>query len=108
MVSGKTYACDTNPVGVTSFRLEFNDPKVGVFSMVRNGQETSSPVGLDGKYRLDSQGTAQSGYWEDSQTFILEVFDIGQLTRRFHFNADRLEVTVPEINLTLNCQTQNP
>ncbi len=76
--------------------------------MVRNGQETSSPVGLDGKYRLDVQGTAQSGYWEDAQTFILEVFDIGQLTRRFHFDGDRLEVTVPEINLTLKCQVQNP
>jgi hypothetical protein len=76
--------------------------------MVRNGQETASPVGLDGKYRLDAQGTAQIGYWQDPQTFILEVFDIGQLTRRFHFDANRLEVTVPEINLTLNCQTQNP
>jgi CubicO group peptidase (beta-lactamase class C family) len=107
-VSGKNYACDTNPVGVTSFRLEFNDPNVGVFSMVRYGQETSSPIGLDGKYRLDSQGTAQLGYWEDSQTFILEIFDIGQLTRRIHFDADRLEVTVPEINLTLKCQVQNP
>jgi CubicO group peptidase (beta-lactamase class C family) len=108
LVSGKTYACDTNPVGVTSFRMEFNNPNVGVFSMIRNGQETSSPIGLDGKYRLDSQGTAQAGYWEDSQTFILEVFDIGQLTRRFHFNADGLEVTIPEINLTLKCQVQNP
>jgi CubicO group peptidase (beta-lactamase class C family) len=107
-VSGKTFICDTNPVGVTSFRMEFNDPNAGAFSMVRNGQETSSPVGLDGKYRLDSQGTAQSGYWEDSQTFILEIFDVGQLTRRFHFDADRLEVTVPEINLTLKCQVQNP
>ncbi len=26
-VSGKTYACDTNPVDVTSFRLAFDDPK---------------------------------------------------------------------------------
>ncbi len=108
VVSGKTYTCDSNPVGVTSFQLEFNDPNTGVFSMVRNGQETSSPIGLDGKYRLDSQGTAQSGYWENSQTFILEVFDIGQLTRRFHFDASQLEVTVPEINLTIECQVQNP
>jgi CubicO group peptidase (beta-lactamase class C family) len=108
VVSGKTYICDSNPVGVTSFRLEFKDPNEGVFSMVRNGQETSSPVGLDGKYRLDSLGTAQSGYWEDSQTFILEVFDIGQLTRRFHFDANQLEVTVPEINLTLKCKDNNP
>jgi CubicO group peptidase (beta-lactamase class C family) len=107
LVSGKTYTCDTNPVGVASFRMEFNDPNEGVFSMVRNGQETTSPVGLDGKYRLDSQGTAQSGYWEDSQTFILEIFDIGQLTRRLHFDASRLDVTVPEINLTVKCHVQN-
>jgi CubicO group peptidase (beta-lactamase class C family) len=108
VVSGTTYTCDTNPVGVTSFRMEFNDPKTGIFSMLRNGQETTSPIGLDGKYLLDSQGTAHSGYWEDSQTFILEVFDIGQLTRWFHFDADRLDVTVPEIDLTLKCQVQNP
>lgn len=106
-VSGQTYTCDSNPVGVASFRLTFDDPKVGEFAMVRNGQETASPVGLDGKYRLDAQGTAQTGYWQDAQTFILEVFDIGQLTRRFRFDGTRLEVTVPEINLTLKCQVQN-
>jgi hypothetical protein len=107
VVSGKTYACDSNPVGVASFRIEFNDPNAGVFSMVRNGQATTSPVGLDGKYRMDSQGTETAGYWEDSQTFILEIFDIGQLTRRLHFDGNRLEVTVPEINLKLKCQIQN-
>jgi CubicO group peptidase (beta-lactamase class C family) len=108
VVSGKTYTCDTNPVGVTGFSISFNDPGAAVFSMVRNGQQTTSPVGLDGRYRLDVQGTASAGYWEDAQTFILEFFDIGQLTRRLHFDGKRLEVTVPEINLTLNCQTQNP
>jgi hypothetical protein len=72
------------------------------------GQETTSPVGFDWKYRLDSQGTAQFGYWEDSQTFILEIFDIGQLTRRLHFDAGRLDVTISEINQTLKCQVQNP
>jgi hypothetical protein len=108
MVSGKTYGCDTNPVGVTSFRMTFEDPMAAEFTMVRNGQESSSPVGLDGKYRLDAQGTASAGYWEDAQTFILKIFDIGQLTRRLHFDGQRLEVTVPEINLTIKCQMQNP
>ena len=107
-ISGKTYACDDNPVGVTSFSVVFNDPKVAEFSLVRYGQEVLWPVGLDGKYRLSDQGLAQAGYWEDSQTFVLQVFDIGQLTRRFHFDADRLEVSIPEAGLTLECKVQNP
>ena len=41
-------------------------------------------------------------------TFILEIFDIGQLTRRLHFDGNRLEVTIPEGKLTLECHNQNP
>ena len=48
------------------------------------------------------------GYWEDPQTFIIELFDIGQLTREFRFERDQLEIKIPEMNLTLKCQTQNP
>jgi hypothetical protein len=29
-------------------------------------------------------------------------------SRTLHFDADRLDVTVPEINLILKCQVQNP
>jgi hypothetical protein len=81
---------------------------VAEFTMVQYGQEVFWPVGLDGKYRMSGQGQAQAGYWEDAQTFIIKVFDIGQLTRRFHFDGSRLEVTIPEVNMTLKCQIRNP
>lgn len=108
VISGQTYTCDTNPVGLTSARLEFNDPGVAGFSFRMNNQDVFWPVGLDGKYRLAADGQAQSGFWMDEQTFVLNVFDVGQLTRSLHFDGDNLEVGIPEIGLTIACQDQQP
>jgi hypothetical protein len=48
------------------------------------------------------------GYWLDAQTFVLELFDIGQLTRRLHFNSEGLQVTIPEAELPIDCLVQAP
>ena len=54
------------------------------------------------------EGTGRRGYWLDAQTFVLELFDIGQLTRRLHFDCGGLQVTIPEAELTFECQVQAP
>jgi hypothetical protein len=86
----------------------FKDPGAASLTLNQNGIEQVWPIGLDGKYRLSSLGQGQRGYWEDSQVFVLELFDIGQLTRRLSFTGDRLEVEIPEVGMTLECQVQNP
>ncbi|HEX9090152.1 MAG TPA: serine hydrolase, partial [Anaerolineales bacterium] len=107
-ISGQEYSCESNPTGVTSLRLEFIDPNVAGFYMVQNGQNTFWPIGLDGKYRLSADGQAQVGFWETADTFMLGIFDIGQLTRKLSFYGSNLQVSIPEIQLNLECQIQMP
>jgi CubicO group peptidase (beta-lactamase class C family) len=107
-VSGRTFACDPNKIGVSSVRFDFNDPSTGGFFLVMNGQEFNWPIGLDGTYRMSADGQETSGYWKDKETFVINLFDIGQQTRLFHFTGNDLEVTIPELEMTLACHVQNP
>jgi hypothetical protein len=108
LITGKTYTCEPNAADVMSLRLEFINPETAELSLTLNGRDMVWPVGLDGKYRSSLQGQGQRGYWEDAQTFVLEIFDIGQLTRRLKFEGDNLKVTLSDIKLTFACQLQNP
>jgi CubicO group peptidase (beta-lactamase class C family) len=108
LVSEKEYACAANAAGVSSLRLEFSGAEEASLSLTQYGVQSVWPVGLDGKYRLSLQGQGQRGYWQDAHTFVLEIFDIGQLTRLLHFEDDSLEVEIPEAELTLQCHVKNP
>ena len=105
-ISGKVYVCETNPAGVNTLRFKFNNLEIAEMYMDQNGQNFLWTIGLDGKYRMAPEGLTR-GYWEDPQTFVIELFDIGNLTRSFRFEADKLEVGVPEAGLTLKCQAQS-
>jgi len=106
VISGQNYNCDSNPVGVTSLSLDFVEPGSAGLSLRMNGQDIYWPIGLNGMYRIAADGQEQSGYWKDENTFVLNIFDIGQLTRSFHFEGESLEVSIPEVGLTLSCQAQ--
>jgi CubicO group peptidase (beta-lactamase class C family) len=105
-ISGRLYSCESNPVGVTSIRLDFDNPGEARMSLRRNSQDMIWPIGLDGKYQLAADGQAQYGFWEDDHTFILKIFDIGQLTRILRFDGNNMQVEIPEVGLTLACQSQ--
>jgi CubicO group peptidase (beta-lactamase class C family) len=107
-ISGKNYLCETNSAGITKLRFTFNDPAQASMYMQQNALDVVWPIGLDGKFRLSPTGQGLRGYWKDPQTFTLEIFDIGTLTRHLHFDGDRLEVDIPEVGLTLKCQIHNP
>ena len=107
-ISGQVYGCEPNPAGVESLRFEFSGDKTGTLYLQQYGMKAAWPAGLDGSYRLSAQGQAQRGYWEDEKTFSLEIFDIGVVVRRFIFEGDQLQVVVPEIPITVQCQVQNP
>jgi len=107
VVSGRTYACESNPTGITALRFVFNDLKTAEMYMQRYGRDTIWPIGLDGKYRMAPEGPTL-GFWEDSQTFILLIFDIGTLTRQVQFTGDELQLDIPEDGITLECRVQNP
>ncbi len=107
-VSGHTYRCETNPAGLDNLQLKFDGSEQATLSMKLAGVDTVLPIGLDGRYRLAGDGTGYRGYWEDAHTFQLEAFDIGLLSRKVVLDGNRLEVSIPEAELTVACQMQNP
>jgi CubicO group peptidase (beta-lactamase class C family) len=106
-VSGRTYLCEENPAAIESFRIQFDDPKVAALSLRMSGAEIAWPVGLDGDYRLTPEGTGIRGWWEDERTFQLDVFDVGVLHYQLVFEGERLQIVLPELDLTVPCQAQN-
>jgi CubicO group peptidase (beta-lactamase class C family) len=107
-ISGKTYVFGANSDGVEALSLEFNDTAEATMHMKRQGNNEIWPIGLDGKYRLSSNGLGLRGYWADPQTLIVEVFEVGLSTLRLHFEDDRVVVSSPELGLSFEGQIENP
>jgi CubicO group peptidase (beta-lactamase class C family) len=108
-ISGKTYMFGPNKGNVETLGLEFNDSAEAILHIKYYGSEVlTSPVGLDGIYRPTSQGELRRGYWADSQTFMLEIFDIGEHSFRIHFEGDHVILESPELGLSLEGQLKVP
>jgi CubicO group peptidase (beta-lactamase class C family) len=107
-ISGRTYRCDDNAAGLETLRMEFNDPKFATLNLDLVDTDYVWPIGLDGSYRVSPEGAGMRGYWEDSQTFLLETFDIGVVIRQMEVEGDRLQFSLPDAGLTIACQAQNP
>lgn len=105
MVSGRPYRCENNPAGIENVRVDFADPEQAKLSFSISGTEMILPIGLDGHYRLSPEGSASRGYWENPQTFHFEVFNIGVVSYKVLFEADRLQISLPEAGLTVACQS---
>ena len=105
-VSGKTYSCESNPAGIDTARLDFDGYDQAMLSAKIDGSDMAWPIGLSGSYHLAPDGTALRGYWEDANTFHFEEFDLGLLTRQVVFNGDILQISLPEVDLTVTCQAQ--
>ena len=95
-ISGKTYVFGTDAtqaVTLESVLFEFNDSsQATVYLGLQSGKQVW-PIGLDGKFRLNSDAQAARGYWADPQTFIMDVF--GEKTYQFRFTEDRLVFGLP-------------
>jgi len=107
-VSDNTYHCKGNPAGIETLRLEFDSSAQAKLFLKMGGTDMVLPIGLDGSYRLASDGTGSRGYWNDARTFNFEAFDIGLLSRQVLFDGDSLQISLPEAGLTVSCQVQNP
>jgi hypothetical protein len=107
-ISGKTYHCENNPAGIETARLEFDGSEQARLFAKMGGVDMILPIGLDGIYRLASDGTGYRGYWKDARTFQLEAFDIGLLSRQVVFDGQGLQISLPEAGLTVACQSQEP
>jgi CubicO group peptidase (beta-lactamase class C family) len=107
-ISGVSYACEPNPVGAVGMQLDFNGVEATTLYLTLNNVDLVWPIGLNGNFLTSPDGRALRGHWKDLHTFILESFDVGVETIGFHFDADRLDVSIPVIDLTFVCQVQSP
>ena len=109
VVSGKTYQCESNPAGLESAQFDFTDPKVAVLYQRLFGQDLVWDIGMDGHYRqLNPSGDALLGYWEDSETFHLNIFDLGTQDYQVKFQGDNVQVISNEADLTIACKLVTP
>ena len=95
-ISGKTYVFGKDATEATtleSVRFEFNDsPQATIYLGLTSGKQAWL-IGLDGKFRLNSDAEAVRGYWAAPQTFIMDRF--GEKTYQFRFAEDRLVFGLP-------------
>jgi CubicO group peptidase (beta-lactamase class C family) len=98
-LSGKTYVFEPNTAQVDLVRIDFSDPAEAVIYLKIKNSDEIWRVSLDDNYHQVTDGALMRGYWEDDQTFVTEVFDIGISTRRFTFTDDHLQVEAPGVML---------
>lgn len=103
-LSGRTYQCDDNLASIESVRIDFEHSGFATMFLKMGGVQTTLPIGLEGKYLFDSLGAGYRGWWQDARTFNFEAFDIGVLHRQILFEEDRMNVTLPELDLTITCR----
>ncbi len=105
VVSGKTYQCEQNPLGLESVRFDFKDPNVAMLYHRPFGQDMVREIGLDGRYRqLSPSGEALIGFWNDAETFHMESFDIGTQVFLAKFQEDNVQIAVEGADLTIACK----
>jgi len=107
-ISGKTYVFAPNAADLAALSLEFNDSAEATLYLKLEGVDEIWPIGVDGKYRLSPDGQGLRGYWADPQTFVFEIFDIGQNRYELHFEDDRLVITSAELGVKFEGQRENP
>ena len=106
-ISGVTYRFEPNAADVESLSVEFNGSAEAIAHLKYFGSQVfSSPVGLDGIYRLTPEGDLKRGYWSDPQTFVLDIYDVGEMKVQVHFDGERVTITVPYLGLSFDGQAQ--
>lgn len=105
-ISGKPYIFEPNPVMLERAVLDFSDPSELTIAVRLFGSDSIWKVGLDDQYRQSPDGSLQRGYWQDAQTFVIEVFDVGVSKRIFNVTDDRLVLEAD--GMTLQGKMENP
>ena len=90
LISGKTYRFDSNPLGIESMAISFDQPESAMLQMDVDGQSLQLRVGLDGGYRITPQAALDSyrpenrvavrARWE-GELLIVDWHEIGEPMR---------------------------
>ncbi len=97
--TGKTYQFEANSLGVQTMKFGITDPAQVAILVSYGDNAFTMNVGLDNQYRLSTDGSQERGYWQDSQTFVIEKFDVGLSEIRCNFSGDSLVVETEGLQL---------
>lgn len=80
-ISGQTYRFETNPLGIETFALRFDQPDEATLTLVTRAGRFVMPVGLDAVYRFSEtspSGLAAGlkGTWRSEREFVLRFDEI--------------------------------
>jgi CubicO group peptidase (beta-lactamase class C family) len=100
-IDGRTYAIESNPLGLEWAQLDFVDSREAVLHIQLSGETEARtiPVGLDGTLhtavlRSGFVGGA-SGAWTDDETFAIEYDEVARIDKwsmRFTFRDDKVSI----------------
>jgi len=120
-ISGKTFVFEPNPAEIETAVLNFDESAEASLAVKNFGrkQVVSSPIGLDGIYRMSSgDHNLPQGYrgsWPDAQTFAFEYDNIANndyATYRLRFEGDRVllsgQETAHELGTQFEGRLQEP
>jgi hypothetical protein len=105
-VSGKVYKVGENPYGLLEIIADFNQADEATVLFKRTGGDITLHVGLDNQYRRSSDGSVLRGYWKDSQTFIIDKFDVGLSTVQIDFIGSSLYADISGLKLNAMQETE--
>lgn len=105
-VSGKKYRLETNPLGITSMTIAFDQADTALLDLEVDDQGLQMRVGLDGRYRITPRAALEShqednrvavkAHWENDR-FIITWHEIGEPMRvetSLMFENDRVAAVV--------------
>ena len=107
-VSGRVYVFEPNPLEVESLSVGFDNPSQATIRLKLENSDTAveGPIGLDGRYRLASNGWGLRGHWSGPKTFIFEIFDIGQFPVQLSFEEEH--VVLDAFGTQIEGRVENP
>ena len=102
-VSGKSFAVEPNPYGLSRFRVDFPGGAEASMTIEDPTGTATRPVGLDGIYRwsrgVDGVRYGATGQWTDPSTFVIDYNTIGDIrayTITARFEGDRVALAVAQ------------
>jgi CubicO group peptidase (beta-lactamase class C family) len=96
LMSDKVYRFESNPVKLETLSIRFDGSSKATLhlQLAGNKEPIQGLIGLDGKYRLASNGWGLRGNWTHPQSFVFEIFDIGIITCQLNFEGDSVILDV--------------
>ena len=100
-VSGIAYAFEDNPLDIESLSLEFDDSAQARLKLKMQGRDQTLRLADRPGWEIPAggRGGRAARLLADPETFVMEIFDIGQVSYQIHFEGDGVVMEAPELGM---------